>query len=359
LDLKVPPSWGRDLGRGKKMEDKTGLRAKTKFFKMKRILLFIILIPGGINLFSQAPEAFNYSAIVRDNSGNPIVDQDISFRFSLIQGSETGSTVYSEIHNAKTDEFGQVSLIIGDGSIISGVFSMIDWGGDNFFLKVELDKTGGTSFEEMGISHLLSVPYALYAKSAGSGGGAGSIKISAGTNITITGTGTAVDPYVINERLHYVGESYGGGIVFYVYDNGRHGLIAATTDQDAGVEWYNGTNRYTNTTGNGIGAGEMNTALIIALQTNDNPLGNFAAKVCADYSVTINGENYGDWYLPSRLELTYLFINKDVVGNFTNNFYWSSTEFSSISAWGQNMANGSFYNLKKSTPYAVRAIRAF
>jgi len=335
---------------------------KINYSHMKRILLFIILIPGGINLFSQAPEGFNYSAIVRDNLGNPIVNQGVSFRFSLVQGNVTGSTVYSETHYVVTDQFGQVSLIIGNGAIISGVFSMIDWGGDNYFLKVELDKTGGTSYTLMGISQLLSVPYALYAKSAGDGSGGtdtSGINISAGTNITITGSGTAIDPYVINERLHYVGESYGGGIVFYVYDNGRHGLVAATSDQDAGVEWYNGTDRYTNTTGNGIGAGEMNTTLIIALQTNDNPLGNFAAKVCADFSVTINGENYGDWYLPSRLELTYLFINKDVVGNFANNFYWSSTEFSSISAWGQNMANGSFYNLKKSTPYAVRAIRAF
>jgi hypothetical protein len=328
---------------------------------MKKVLLTFLIIINSLVLFCQAPEGFNYSAIVRDNLGNPLTNQAVSFRFSIIQGNVTGSVAYSETHNAVTDQFGQVSLIIGNGLIIAGVFSMINWGGDSYFLKVELDKTGGTSYVEMGISQLLSVPYALYAKTAGTGGGPGTteIHISAGANITITGSGTKNDPYIINEKSHYVGESYGGGIVFYTYDYGRHGLIASTSDQDASVEWYNGINRYTNTTGNGIGAGEMNTFLIIALQTNDNPIGNFAAKVCADYKVTVEGQSFGDWYLPSRLELTYMFINKDIIGGFTNNYYWCSTEFSSVSAWAQNMADGTFYNLKKSIPYAVRAIRAF
>ena len=40
--------------------------------------------------------------------------------------------------------------------------------------------------------------------------------------------------------VHFIGESYGGGIVFYVYDNGQHGLIAATADQSTGIQWYNG-----------------------------------------------------------------------------------------------------------------------
>ncbi|MDI6734801.1 MAG: hypothetical protein QME42_01185 [bacterium] len=118
-----------------------------------------------------------------------------------------------------------------------------------------------------------------------------------------------------------IGQSYGGGIVFYVYDNGQHGLIAATADQSAGIQWYNGTYRVTNAIGDGIGAGKMNTMLIIAMQTNDNTGGNFAAKVCADYSVTVGGITYGDWYLPSKHELNLLYQQKTVVGGFSSNYY--------------------------------------
>lgn len=309
----------------------------------------------------QAPEGFSYSAIIRDNLGNPITNQAVSFRFSIIRGNVTGTVAYSETHNTITDQLGQVSLIIGNGAIISGVFANIEWGSDAYFLKVELDKSGGSSYVEMGISQFLSVPYALYAKKAGSGGGGGggTVNLAAGNNITISGSGTEADPYVINEKMHYVGENYGGGIVFYVYDNGKHGLIASTNDQDPAIQWCNPTKRYTNTAGDGIRAGRMNTMLIVALQTDDDPVGNFAAKICADFSVTIDGENYGDWYLPSKFELALLFINKDYVGNFNNEYYWSSTEFSSISAWCQDFSTGVVSNVIKSFPFGVRAIRAF
>ena len=365
---------------------------------MKKCLFCILLMICPFTLFSQAPEGMNYQAIVRCASGSPIINQSVSFRFNILKASQAGVSVYMEKHFVNTDQFGGVGLVIGDGTDKTGDFASIDWGGDIYFINTGIDTTGGTFFADMGTSQLLSVPYSLHAKTAAnvfSGNyndltnkpvtdgsetkvkagvnvtvtGIGTIAnpyiinakshVAAGSNIVVSGSGTSVDPYIIQERVHYVGESFGGGIVFHVYDNGRHGLIAARTDQDIAVEWHNGTNRYTNTTGDGVRAGEMNTSLIIALQTNDNPTGNFAAKVCADYSVTIDGESYGDWYLPSKLELTYLYMNKDVVGNFQNNYYWSSTEFSSISAWALNFVSGSFLNLNKSIPYAVRAVRAF
>ena len=374
---------------------------------MKRIFIFLLFLIGAVSLFSQAPEGFSYQAIVRDPVGNPWANKPVSFRFTIIQGSPAGASVFQETHNLTTDAFGVVSLIINNGTGKVGTFETIGWGSDSYFLKVEIDKTGGTSYSDMGTTQLLSVPYALYAKASangfsgnynelvnrpitdgsetkisagnnmtvtgsgtlsdpyivtnGSGGSSDSsgTNISVGNNLTLTGSGTKDDPYIINERTHTVGESYGGGIVFYVYDNGRHGLIAATSDQDPEIQWYNGSKRYTNTTGDGIGAGEMNTTLIIALQTNDNPMSTFAAKVCADYSVTANGASYGDWYLPSKFELALLFTNKDNVGDFTSGYYWSSTEFSSISAWCQNFSTGFQYNLSKSIPYGVRAIRAF
>ena len=159
--------------------------------------------------------------------------------------------------------------------------------------------------------------------------------------------------------VHFIGENYGGGIVFYVYDNGQHGLIAATADL-LGLQWYNGTYRYTGTTGDGLGAGAMNTAIIIATQMADNQTGNFAAKACADYSVTAGGITYGDWYLPSKYELNLLYLQKAVVGGFVNSNVWSSSEFSSVQAWYQQFLFGTQIAADKGNDvFRVRPVRAF
>lgn len=163
--------------------------------------------------------------------------------------------------------------------------------------------------------------------------------------------------------VHYVGESYGGGIVFYVYDNGQHGLIAATTDQVVGVQFYNGVNRYTGANADGVGAGRMNTLLLIAGQMPDNQLGNFAAKICSEYSVTSGGVRYGDWYLPSKHELNLLYQQQGLVGNFIDGGrYWCSTEFddtlANIQIFGSSGMQAQSNKSSTSLRYA-RAIRAF
>ena len=152
---------------------------------------------------------------------------------------------------------------------------------------------------------------------------------------------------------HYIGESYGGGTVFYVYDGGKHGLIAATSDQSTGVSWYNGGYAATNAPFDGINAGIRNTTTITSvLQT-----GSYAAEICAFY----NGGNFGDWYLPSKYELNLLYQQKSVVGGFAEQIYWSSTELhpNNARASSQNFANGAQANHDKSTTFWVRAIRAF
>ena len=365
---------------------------------MKNVFILFLLVLCVKGLFGQAPESFSYKASVVDDTGQPLANQTVSFRFSIVKGGVVGDVVYGERHVVSTNLYGLVNLAIGNGTILSGNFETIDWGADSYFLKVELDTAGGTFYVDMGTTQFLSVPYALHAKTSedsfsgdyndlankpitdgsetkieagvniivhGIGTNSDPYTISsethviAGDNILVDGSGTDTNPYIINERIHQTGDFYGGGIVFYVYDNGRHGLIAATRDQDPAIGWSNGVMRYTNTTGDGVGSGDMNTNMIIALQTNDNQYGNFAAKVCADYSVTVNGVTYGDWYLPSKNELDLLFLQMSVVGGFTSEYYWSSTEFSSISAWCQNWYNGLQFNMNKSSKYGVRAIRAF
>jgi len=171
-------------------------------------------------------------------------------------------------------------------------------------------------------------------------------------------------------NTHTIGESYGGGIVFYVYDNGNHGLIAATSDQITGIRWNVG--QYTNTRAraDGVGAGLKNTAIIIAVQASTiSPTsydGNaFAATVCNEYYVTETAggisTTYGDWYLPSKHELNLLYLTKVAgkVGGFTANGYWSSSESDNSSAYYREFSREAQGVDLKQTPYDVRAIRAF
>jgi hypothetical protein len=86
----------------------------------------------------------------------------------------------------------------------------------------------------------------------------------------------------------------------------------------------------------------------------------FAARLCNEYSVTVGGITYGDWYLPSKHELNLLYLQKTVVGGFVNNlYYWSSTEHGMSVAWAQNFGSGSQNTDGKIAPLGVRSVRAF
>ncbi|CAN5455938.1 hypothetical protein BH10BAC3_BH10BAC3_24630 [soil metagenome] len=150
--------------------------------------------------------------------------------------------------------------------------------------------------------------------------------------------------------VHYIGENYGGGIVFYVYDNGQHGLITAGTDQSTGIKW-------TSVSGigyrDGIGAGIFNTERIIILAQS---IAEYAAKICAYYQ----GGDFGDWYLPSKYELNLLYLQKNLIGGFAGAYYWSSNESpGGFGAWSQNFINGDQVASAKANTYYVRAVRGF
>lgn len=87
-------------------------------------------------------------------------------QISILQGSASGTAVYIETQEPTTNANGLVSIEIGDGTIVSGDFTTIDWTNGPYFIKTETDPTGGTSYTITGTSQLLSVPYALHAKTA-------------------------------------------------------------------------------------------------------------------------------------------------------------------------------------------------
>ncbi len=113
--------------------------------------------------WAQSPKAFNYQAVARDNAGQVLSEQPIGLRISILEGSFDGLAVFIETHQESTNEFGLLNLKIGAGINLLGDLNEIDWGANDYFLKIEMDIEGGNNYVEMGTSQLLSVPYALYA----------------------------------------------------------------------------------------------------------------------------------------------------------------------------------------------------
>ncbi len=128
------------------------------------IFLFMLLVSGIVT--AQAPEKMNYQAVVRDANGLLVVNQQIGIQISIIHELPDGTAVYVETQTPTTGSNGVVSIVIGEGSVVSGDFSSIDWGNGIYFIQTEVDIKGGTNYTITGISQLLSVPYALYAREA-------------------------------------------------------------------------------------------------------------------------------------------------------------------------------------------------
>lgn len=130
----------------------------------KLITLCLLIVIAAVPSFAQSPDGVNYQAVVRDGSGQLVTSTVVGMRLSILQGSSSGTAVYTETHLPTTNGYGLVNVALGDGST-SDDFSTIDWGNGPYFIRLEIDVTGGTSYQLMGASQLLSVPYALYARS--------------------------------------------------------------------------------------------------------------------------------------------------------------------------------------------------
>jgi len=145
---------------------------------MKRIFSLLLVVIIALSSWAQAPQKMSYQAVVRNASNNPVVSSAVGMKISILQGSASGTVVYAETQTATTNANGLVSVEIGTGTLVSGNFATIDWSTGTYFIKTETDPTGGTSYTISGTSQLMSVPYALHAKTAQS----------------ITGTITETDP---------------------------------------------------------------------------------------------------------------------------------------------------------------------
>jgi hypothetical protein len=132
--------------------------------KLLLILTIIFLIQGA---FAQAPEGINYQAVIRNGSGTLVTSTTVAIRIQIRQTSATGTIVYQERHSVLTSSQGLVNLVIGNGVVQSGVFAAINWGTGPYYVSLGVDFANGTNYQDFGTQQLMSVPFALYAKTAG------------------------------------------------------------------------------------------------------------------------------------------------------------------------------------------------
>ena len=134
---------------------------------MKNLILLGVLCISSFCI-AQSPQQFTYQSVIRNASGNLVLNSTIGIRISIRQASASGTIVFQEEHTPTTNSNGLASLEIGAGTLVTGSFSTIDWGSGPYFLETEVDPLGGTSYTINGTSQLLSVPYSLYASKADS-----------------------------------------------------------------------------------------------------------------------------------------------------------------------------------------------
>ncbi len=155
----------------------------------KSIFLAIALFFSVVTLLAQAPQKMTYQAVVRNTNNSLVSNQNVSVQITVLRGNENGTPVYQETHSTTTNANGLMTVEVGNGAYVSGSFTDIDWGNGPFYLKSEIDPTGGSNYSIVGTQQLLSVPYALYANQAGNIPAFAVIPTDSGYVVSITQNG--------------------------------------------------------------------------------------------------------------------------------------------------------------------------
>lgn len=167
---------------------------------MKRIYMFVLSIVFASVTFAQTPQKLSYQAVIRSSENTILANTQVGMRISILQGAVNGTSVYTETQTPTTNANGLVSLEIGGGT----GFNAINWNANTYFIKTETDPTGGTNYTITGVSQLLSVPYALNAKSLGTTGTNGQILSYKNNNWVASDISTNTSPTGGNQSFSIV-----------------------------------------------------------------------------------------------------------------------------------------------------------
>lgn len=378
---------------------------------MKKLYTLLVAVFLTATTFAQAPEKMSYQAVIRNSSDVLVANQAVGMQISILQTTATGTAVYVETQTPTTNANGLVTLEIGTGTT-SDDFAAMDWSVGTYFIKTEIDLDNNASYDITGTSQLLSVPYALHAKTAGSttetqtlasvvalGNTANNLQIKELADPTEAQDATT-KAYVdaleakltdieaniafLNHRTLRIGDLKAGGVVFYIAPEPTDldgdgdldsGLVCAFSDYESPVEWgcYGKDLPSVPNTIEVPGATQRDAPVLAGAgfkigdgMNNTNAI--LLPKDCPTSPAALAARSLGpEWFLPSLNEfysiLDVLPTLESVPGfsSFTKEYiyYWSSTEYDSNSAWvvplnfiGDKLSN-------KNVALHVRAVRAF
>jgi uncharacterized protein (TIGR02145 family)/uncharacterized repeat protein (TIGR02543 family) len=131
---------------------------------MKQFSFLLATILMSLSLLAQTPSGINYQTVIRDGAGDILPDTELTLQMIIRSGAPDGAVVYQETHDATTNAFGLVNLVIGSGIPQSGTFEEINWGADAHYLETSADLDRSKDFQVLGVTQFLSVPYSLYSK---------------------------------------------------------------------------------------------------------------------------------------------------------------------------------------------------
>ena len=210
---------------------------------MKRLLTLLIFAIS-LQTYAQLPDAFNYQATIRAESGDLLVNTNVTFKVTIYEGQGVGNT-YVESHFVPTDDLGHVNFVVGYGEPLEGSMAEIDWSMGNYWMKVELDT--GQGYVDMGDTQLLSVPYALYALESGGETGDLQSVLDAGSEAEILLSDDNLEGVLINSSGGNNAQGYYSGIQSVI--NGTDGRNTALRGISSGENvfrnygvWGIGTN---------------------------------------------------------------------------------------------------------------------
>ncbi|PHN04716.1 tail fiber domain-containing protein [Flavilitoribacter nigricans] len=212
---------------------------KAKIFT--KVLLLFVFALSCVQLFAQPATGINYQAVARNSSGNPISEQAIQVRLSILNGAS--AQVYEEEHAVNTSSTGLFTLIIGDGTPNTGDFNNINWSGEGHQLQVEINI--GSGYVDMGTLPFLSVPYALYARESGNSFSLpydGSIAAEGTTALRIANTNSGNG--LALAAIQGAGSSVGGQSRAAIWGSAAtgHGIVGYTSGDGAYAGVWGRTN---------------------------------------------------------------------------------------------------------------------
>jgi hypothetical protein len=302
--------------------------------KKIKLLVFIGAISLGLLASGQVPQLIDYQGMARDGSGNPMANETISVRISILEGPLPGTMVYSEKHTPPTNAYGLFHLMIGDGNILFGTFNTINWASGNFYIQTEIDPAGGNAFVDMGKSKVATVPFAFYAASAGGGGSspwqyngsdiyynAGNVAIGHDSPVELLHIHSAAqaNALITSDQSYYIGDASGnsglwmkesGADVAWLYWNPMSQAVFLYENNAQTMTWKD----------NNVGVNEL------------DPLTRFF--VVETGSAGTLGSEFGSIYSPLQT------LSPAVAGFAENN-----TSNISYGLWGQSFSTGSDFSM--------------